>query len=250
MAGHSKFKNIQHRKGKQDKIRAKMFTKAGREIIVAAKLGGGDPDGNPRLRAAIIAARAVNMPNDRIKRAIETAVGSGDSENYEDVRYEGYGPGGVALIVDCLTDNRNRTAGDVRAAFSKNGGNMGETNSVSFMFDRVGEVLYPVDKASAEAMFEGALEAGAMDCESDDDYHVITCAPDDFAAVRDALTEKFGDPENSGLTWRHNVGATPDEEQAATVLKLIEALEDNDDVQKVVSNLEVDDAVLERLMAE
>lgn len=248
MAGHSKFKNIMHRKGKQDAQRAKQFTKLGREIIVSAKLGGGDPAGNPRLRAAIVAARAVNMPNDRIKRAIESAVGDKDAENYKDMRYEGYGPGGVAIIIEALTDNANRTAAEVRSAFTKQGGTLGETNSVSFMFDRVGEILYPADKASAEAMFEAALEAGAQNVESDDEIHEITCAVEDFSAVRDALAEKFDDPEKSGLTWKYTVPATPNEEQAASVLKLIETLEDDDDVQSVYSNLELDDDLLEKLM--
>lgn len=248
MAGHSKFKNIMHRKGKQDAQRAKQFTKIGREIIVAAKLGGGDPAGNPRLRAAIIAGRAVNMPNDRIKRAIETATGAGNAENYKDMRYEGYGPGGVAIIVEALTDNNNRTAAEVRGAFSKHGGTLGETNSVSFMFDRVGGILYPASKASADAMFEAALEAGAQNVESDDELHEIICAVEDFTSVRDALAEKFGDAEKSGLTWKYNVPATPSEENAASVFKLIEALEDDDDVQNVYSNLELDDATLEKLM--
>lgn len=249
MAGHSKFKNIMHRKGKQDAQRAKQFTKVGREIIVAAKQGGGDPDGNPRLRAAIAAARAVNMPNDRIKRAIDSALGSTEGDNYKDIRYEGYGPGGVAIIVEALTDNNNRTAAEVRSAFTKQGGTLGETNSVSFMFERVGEILYPADKASADAMFEAALEAGAQNVESDEDLHEITCDPDDFSAVRDALSEKFGDPEKAGLSWKHTVGATPSEEQTASILKLIEVLEDNDDVQNVFSNLDVDDALLEKLMS-
>lgn len=249
MAGHSKFKNIMHRKGKQDAARAKQFTKVGREIIVAAKLGGPDPDGNPRLRAAIAAARAVNMPGDRIKRAIDNAAGSTEGENYKDIRYEGYGPGGVAVIVEALTDNTNRTASEVRAAFSKQGGSLGETNSVSFMFDRVGEILYPADKASADDMFEAALEAGAQNVESDDELHAITCAPDDFSSVRDALAEKFGDPEKAGLTWKYNVPATPSEEQAASVLKLIEVLEENDDVQSVISNMEIDDDLLEKLLS-
>lgn len=248
MAGHSKFKNIMHRKGKQDAQRGKQFTKLGREIIVSAKQGGGDPAGNPRLRAAITAARAVNMPNDRIKRAIDSATGDKDAENYKDMRYEGYGPGGVAIIVEALTDNNNRTAAEVRAAFSKQGGSLGETNSVSFMFDRVGEILYPASKASADAIFEAALDVGAQNVESDDELHDITCAIEDFAAVRDALAEKFGDAEKSGLTWRHNVAATPSEEQAANVLKLIEVLEDDDDVQTVYSNMELDDALLEKLL--
>ncbi len=249
MAGHSKFKNIMHRKGAQDAKRAKQFTKVGREIMVAAKLGGPDPDANPRLRSAMIAARGVNMPNDRIKKAIDSAVGSGDADNYEEVRYEGYGPGGVAVIVEALTDNRNRTASDVRAAFSKYDGNLGETNSVSFMFEQVGEIIYPADKAEAEAMFEAAVEAGALNAESGEDIHEITCAPDDFSAVRDALQEKFGEPEKAHLTWKANVPGEVGEEQAGKVLKLIDALEDNDDVQSVVTNLEVSDEIMERLMA-
>lgn len=248
MAGHSKFKNIMHRKGKQDAQRAKQFTKIGREIIVSAKQGGGDPAGNPRLRAAIAAARAVNMPNDRIKRAIDSAVGNTETDNYKDIRYEGYGPGGVAIIVEALTDNNNRTAAEVRSAFTKQGGTLGETNSVSFMFERVGEILYPADKASADAMFEAALEAGAQNVESDEDLHEVTCAVEDFSTVRDALSEKFGDPEKAGLTWKHTVGATPSEDQTASVLKLIEVLEDDDDVQNVYSNLDVDDDLLEKLM--
>jgi YebC/PmpR family DNA-binding regulatory protein len=249
MAGHSKFKNIQHRKGAQDKKRAKMFTKVGREIIVAAKLGGGDPSANPRLRAAIASAREVNMPNDRIKRAIESATGAGNDENYVEMRYEGYGPGGVAIIIDALTDNKNRTASEVRVAFGKQGGNLGETNSVSFMFDRVGQVIYPHDKASADAMFEASVEAGATDCQSDGETHEIVCAVEDFAAVREAMEEKFGPAEQTGLVWKPNVMTAVDEEQAASVMKLIEALEDNDDVQNVYTNFEVSDEIMERLLA-
>lgn len=249
MAGHSKFKNIQHRKGAQDAKRAKMFTKVGREIIVAAKLGGPDADANPRLRTAIQAARAVNMPNDRIKRAIESAAGSADSDNYEEIRYEGYGPGGVAVIVDALTDNRNRTAAEVRSTFGKHGGNLGETNSVSFMFDRVGEVVYPLAKASADQMFEAAVEAGATDCQSGEEYHEIYTEPEDLAAVRDALEAMFGDAERVALAWKPNVTSQVDEEQAASVMKLIDALEDNDDVQTVTTNFEVSDEVMEKLLA-
>lgn len=249
MAGHSKFKNIQHRKGAQDAKRAKIFTKIGREIIVAAKLGGADPNSNPRLRAAIMAGRAVNMPNDRIKRAIDSAIGAGNAENYENIRYEGYGPGGVAIIVETLTDNRNRTVGEVRSYFTKLGGTLGETNSVSFMFDRVGEIVYPLAKASADQMFESAVEAGADNVDSGEDYHEITCAHDDFAAVRDNLIAKFGEPEKSGFVWKPNVMASVDEETAKTILKLIELLEDNDDVQSVFTNFEVSDEVMERLMA-
>lgn len=249
MAGHSKFKNIMHRKGAQDAKRAKVFTKVGREIIVAARLGGPDPEANARLRTAISAARAVNMPNDRIKKAIESGAGTGDQEDYTEMRYEGYGPGGVAIVVDALTDNKNRTAGEVRTAFSKNGGNLGETGAVSFMFDRIGEIVYPAGKAGAEEMFEAAAEAGASDCVSDSEAHTIRTEPDDFSAVRDALEEKFGAPESAGLAWAPNVMAEIDEEQARAVMKLVEALEDNDDVQTVTTNFEVSDEIMEKLLA-
>lgn len=249
MAGHSKFKNIQHRKGAQDAKKAKIFTKIGREIIVAAKLGGPDPASNPRLRAAIIAGRAENMPNERIKRAIDTATGANASENYENVRYEGYGPGGVAFIVETLTDNRTRTVAEVRSYFSKLGGALGETNSVSFMFDHVGEVIYPASKASADQMFEAAVEAGADNVESGEELHEVTCATNDLAAVRDALIAKYGEPQKSGFVWKPNVSASVDEETAKTILKLIDMLEDYDDVQNVYTNFEVSDDVMERLMA-
>lgn len=249
MAGHSKFKNIQHRKGAQDAKRAKIFTKIGREIIVAARLGGPDPSSNPRLRAAITAGRAVDMPNDRIKRAIDTATGAGSTESYDNIRYEGYGPGGVAIIVEALTDNRNRTVGEVRSYFTKLGGSLGETNSVSFMFDHVGEIVYPVSKASNDEMFEAAVEAGADNVESDAESHMITCALEDLAQVRDALEAKYGEAEKSGFVWKPNVAANVDEETAKSVLKLIDMLEDYDDVQTVYTNFEVDDEVMERLMA-
>jgi YebC/PmpR family DNA-binding regulatory protein len=249
MAGHSKFKNIQHRKGAQDAKRAKIFTKIGREIIVAAKLSGPDPATNPRLRAAIMAGRAVNMPNDRIKRAIESAIGSGNVDNYENIRYEGYAPGGVAIIVEALTDNRTRTVAEVRSYFSKLGGALGETNSVSFMFDHVGEIVYPAAKASPDQMFESAVEAGADNVESGAELHEITCATGDFAAVRDKLIAKYGEPEKSGFVWKPNVMASVDEETAQSILKLIDLLEDNDDVQAVFTNFEVSDEILERLTA-
>lgn len=249
MAGHSKWANIQHRKGKQDKIRAKAFTKVGREIIVAAKLGGGDPDMNPRLRLAISKAKAVNMPNDRIKKAIDTGAGNNDTANYEEVRYEGYGPGGVAIMVDALTDNRNRTFAEVRTAFGKYNGNLGETGSVGFMFDRVGQIIYPHDKAEPDAMFEAAVEAGAENCESDGDIHIITTAMDDLAAVRDVLEEKFGEAEKAELIWEPNTMSPIGEEEAGTLMKLIEMLEDDDDVQTVTTNMDVDDEILEKLMA-
>ncbi len=249
MAGHSKFKNIQHRKGAQDAKKAKIFTKIGREIIVAVKLSGPDPAANPRLRAAIIAGRAENMPNERIKRAIDSATGANASDNYENIRYEGYAPGGVAMIVETLTDNRNRTVGEVRSYFTKLGGSLGETNSVSFMFDHVGEIIYPAAKASADEMFEAAVEIGADNVESGDDVHAITCSLEDLASVRDALIAKYGDPEKSGFVWKPNVMAPVDEETAKTVLKLIDMLEDFDDVQNVYTNFEVSDEIMERLMA-
>ena len=249
MAGHSKWANIQHRKGKQDKLRAKAFTKVGREIIVAAKLGGGDPDMNPRLRLAISKAKAVNMPNDRIKKAIDTGAGNNDTADYQEVRYEGYGPGGVAIVVDALTDNRARTVASVRMAFGKFNGNLGETGSVGFMFDRVGQIIYPADKASADKMFEAAVEAGAENCESDSDIHVITTAMDDLAAVRDTLEEKLGEAEKAELIWQPNTMSPIGEEEAGTLLKLIDMLEDDDDVQTVTTNMDVDDEILEKLMA-
>lgn len=248
MAGHSKFKNIQHRKGAQDAKKAKIFTKIGREIIVAVKASGADPNSNPRLRAAIQAGRAENMPNDRIKRAIDTALGAGNTDNYENIRYEGYGPGGVAIIVEALTDNRVRTVAEVRSYFSKMGGTLGETNSVSFMFERVGEIVYPAAKGSADQMFELAVDAGADNVESGDEVHEITCAPDNFAAVRDNLVAKLGEPSKAGFVWKPNVGASVDEETAKSILKLIDMLEDNDDVQNVFTNFEVSDDVMERLM--
>lgn len=249
MAGHSKFKNIQHRKGKQDAKRAKMFSKFGREITVAAKIGGGDPSMNPRLRLAIAAGKAQSMPKANIEAAIQKGVGAGGGEDYVEIRYEGYAPGGVAVVVEALTDNKNRTAGEVRSNFTKYGGNLGETGSVGFMFDRVGRVVYPPAKAGAEEMFEAALDAGAENVETTEDGHEITCAPDDFAAVRDALESRFGEPEEQGLVWKPNVQAEVGEEQARLILKLIDALEDNDDVQSVTTNFEVSDDIMEKLLA-
>lgn len=251
MAGHSKFKNIQHRKGAQDAKRAKTFTKVGREIMVAAKMGGEDPEMNPRLRLAMQNARAVNMPNDRIKRAIQSGLGSTDDANYEEMRYEGYGSNGVAIIVEALTNNKNRTAGDLRPTFSKNGGNLGESNSVSFMFDHVGEIIYPASVAGADEMFEKGVEAGAENVESDDEFHEVTTALEDFAAVKDALEADIGQPaEKAGLVFRPNVMSAIDEDTARKVLRLIDALEDNDDVQKVTTNFEASDEVMEKLLAE
>lgn len=249
MAGHSQFKNIMHRKGRQDAKRAKIFSKIGREITVAAKLGGGDPGGNPRLRAAILWAREESMPNDRIKKAIDTAIGGAGGDDYEAITYEGYGPGGVAVIVESLTNNRNRTAGEVRSTFSKHGGNLGETNSVSFMFDRVGLITYPLAKASADAMFEAAVESGAENCETGDEFHEITCRPDDLAAVRDALEAKFGEATKAAFVWKPNVMAEVNEDQAQSLLKLIDTLEDNDDVQTVTTNFEVSEEIMEKLLA-
>ncbi|MEL0106185.1 MAG: YebC/PmpR family DNA-binding transcriptional regulator [Rhodospirillaceae bacterium] len=249
MAGHSQFKNIMYRKGAQDKKRAKIFAKLIRELTVAVKSGLPDPDSNPRLRSAIAAARAANMPKDNIERAIKKASGGDEGDNYEEVRYEGYGPGGVAIIVEALTDNRNRTASEVRTAFSKHGGNLGETGSVNFMFERVGLIHYTGDAASADDMFEAALEAGAQDVKSDNSGHDVTCDPDDFSTVRDALEEKFGQAESARLDWQANNSVAIDENAAETLINLLDALDDNDDVQRVASNFEVSDDILERLSA-
>ena len=247
MAGHSQFKNIMHRKGAQDAKRARIFTKLGREIEVSARTGQPDPAANPRLRAAIAAARAANMPRDRIERAIKKATGGEDGGNYEEVRYEGYGPGGVAIIVEALTDNRNRTAAEVRSAFSKNGGSLGETNSVAFMFDRVGTIQYPSETASAEEMFEAALEAGAQDVVSSDAGHEITTAADDLNEVCDALEQKFGEASTARLAWKPQTSVTVSEEPAETLFKLLEVLDENDDVQNVSANFDVSEEVLAQL---
>jgi YebC/PmpR family DNA-binding regulatory protein len=249
MAGHSQFKNIMYRKGAQDAKRAKVFTKIIRELTVAAKSGQADPDANPRLRAAMIAARQANMPRDTMERAIKRGAGGDDSTAYDEVRYEGYGPGGIAIIIEALTDNRNRTASEVRALFSKAGGNLGETNSVSFMFERKGVIVYPAKAASAEAMFEAGLEAGADNVESDADSHEVTCAVDDFSTVRDALEKKFGDAQEAKLQWRPLNTTIVDGDTAESLMKLIDALEDNDDVQNVYANYEVSEETLQRLSA-
>ncbi|MEO3428875.1 YebC/PmpR family DNA-binding transcriptional regulator [Pelagibius sp. CAU 1746] len=249
MAGHSQFKNIMYRKGAQDKKRAKQFARLTREIMVAAKAGLPDPDKNPALRGAIQTARAANMPKDNIERAIKRAAGGDEGINYEEVRYEGYGPGGVAVIVEALTDNRNRTASEVRAAFSKHGGSLGETNSVSFMFDRLGVISYPAEVGSADAVFEAAVEAGASNVESSAEQHEVTCDPDDFSTVRDALTEKFGDPREAELTWRPQNTVAIDEDKAQTMLKLLDVLDDSDDVQRVSANFDISDDVMARLTA-
>jgi YebC/PmpR family DNA-binding regulatory protein len=246
MAGHSQFKNIMHRKGGQDAKKAKIFNKLGREITVAAKTGLPDPAMNPRLRAAIQAARQKNMPKDRIDRAIKSGEGN-DAANYESVRYEGYGPGGVALIVEALTDNRNRTAPEVRTAFSKAGGALGETNSVSFMFQRLGVIAYPVKVASGDAIFAAAAEAGAENVDSEGEEHEVTTTIENFSAVRDALEEKYGPASNAALEWRPLTFATPSPEQAEALFKLIDVLEDNDDVQTVAANAELSDELAQRL---
>ena len=246
MAGHSKFKNIMHRKGAQDAKRAKIFARHAKEIMIAARAGA-DPDMNARLRAAIAAAKAQNMPNDNIDRAVKKGSGDGDADTYEEIRYEGYGPGGVAMIVDVLTDNRNRAASAIRSAFSKYGGNLGETNSVAFMFDRVGQVQYPADAASADDMFEAALDAGASDVESSGDMHEIVCEPDDLNAVREALDARFGDPELAALVWKPQNTVEVGEGKASGLFRLLDALDDNDDVQNVSANFDVSDEVLSKL---
>ncbi len=249
MAGHSQFKNIMYRKGAQDKKRAKVFGKLIREIMVAARTGLPDPASNPRLRAALASARAANMPKDNIDRAIKRAVGGDDATQYEEIRYEGYGPGGVAVIAEALTDNRKRTASEVRAAFNKFGGTLGETNSVSFMFDHVGLIRLDHGVGDAEAVFEAAVEAGANNVESGGDGHEVTCAPDDFSTVRDALAERFGDPQEARLAWQPQTTIEVDEEQAETLLKLLDALDDNDDVQQVSANFEIAEETMTRLTA-
>ncbi len=249
MAGHSQFKNIMHRKGAQDKKRGKIFTKLIREITTAARQGAPDPNANPRLRSAIMAAREANMPKDTIERAIKRGSGADSGDNYEEIRYEGYGPGGVALIVESLTDNRTRTASEVRAAFTKHGGNLGESGSVGFMFERIGLILYPARVADASVMLDAAIEAGATDVESGESGHAVTCAPDDFSAVRDALEKRFGAPEAARLSFKP-LNVTPvGEEDAKSLFKLIETLEDSDDVQNVYGNYDIDLKLIESLTA-
>ena len=246
MAGHSQFKNIMHRKGRQDAVRARLFTRLQREIQVASRAGLPDPGSNPRLRAAIQAAKAANMPKDNIERAIKRGQG-GEGESYEEVRYEGYGPGGVAVIVEALTDNRNRTASAVRSTFAKHGGSLGETNSVSYQFNRVGSIRYPAEVADADTMLEAAIEARADDVESNEEGHEIVCAPDELDAVREALEARFGPPEQAALSWRPQATVPVDDERAEGLLKMLQALDDNDDVQRVVANFEVSEGTLERL---
>src|SRR5437588_4121087 len=248
MAGHSQFKNIRHRKGRQDAAKSKLFGKLAREITVSAKIGLPDPAMNPRLRAAIIAARAENMPKDNIERAIKKAIG-GEGEHYEQIRYEGYGPGGVAVIVEVLTDNRNRTAGEVRATFAKSGGHLAESGAVSFMFDHVGLVEYDAKVASADAMLEAAIEAGAEDVVSGESGHEIYTTADTLRDVAKALEAKFGEPRRAALVWKPQNAVPIDDEQGEKVLKLIDALNDNDDVQNVFANFEISDALVQKMSA-
>jgi len=246
MAGHSQFKNIMHKKGKQDAIRSKLFSKLAREITVAAKMGMPDPNMNPRLRLAVIAARAENMPKDNIQRAINKASGA-DAENYEEVRYEGYAPGGVAVIVEALTDNRNRTAGEVRSYFTKAGGSLAETGAVSFMFDHVGLIVYEKKAASDDAMLEAAIDAGADDVQSGEEEHEIVTSIEVLRDAQKALEAKFGEPRKASIVWRPQNTILVDDEAGEKILKLIGALEDNDDVQNVTANFEVSDALVARM---
>lgn len=248
MAGHSQFKNIMHRKGRVDAVRSKVFGKLAREITVAAKLGTPDPAMNPRLRAAIIAARAENMPKDNIERAIKKAAGA-DGENYEDIRYEGYGPGGAALIVEAQTDNRNRTASDVRSAFTKSGGSLAETGAVAFMFDRVGVIGFPASVADADTMLEAAIEAGADDVSSSADGHEVICAQDSYGEVAKALEARFGEPSRTGLIWKAQNTITVDDETGEKLIRLVEVIEDQDDVQNVYVNFALSDALVAKLEA-
>lgn len=246
MAGHSQFKNIMHKKGKQDAIRAKLFSKLAREITVAAKLGLPDPDMNARLRAAVLAARAENMPKDNIERAIKKASGA-DTENYDEVRYEGYAPGGVAVIVEALTDNRNRTAGEVRSYFTKAGGSLAETGAVSFMFDHVGLIEYPAAAATEDAMLEAAIEAGAQDVASTPDGHEVLTAIEGLREVAQGLEARFGEPRKVGLVWRPQNTIGVDDEAGEKILRLVGLLEDNEDVQNVYANFEISDALVAKM---
>lgn len=246
MAGHSKWANIQHRKGRQDAVRAKLFSKLSKEITVAAKMGDPDPEKNPRLRLAVKEARSNSMPKDNIDRAIKKAVG-GEGDDYEEIRYEGYGPGGIAVIVEAMTDNRNRTASNVRAAFTKHGGNLGETGSVSFMFDRKGEVFYPAAVGDADTVMMAAIDAGADDVESDEDGHWIYCGDTDLNEVSTKLEAELGESETAKLIWKPQNVTTLDLDAAEKIAKLIEVLEDDDDVQKVTGNFDIPDEIAEQL---
>jgi YebC/PmpR family DNA-binding regulatory protein len=247
MAGHSKFANIQHRKGGQDKKRAQMFTKIAREIQAAVRLGGPDPNANPRLYRAMAAGRAVNMPKDNIQRAVDRGGGAG-AEQLDEIRYEGFGPGGVGVIVECLTDNKNRTAGEVRAAFAKNGGNLGETNSVSFSWNRVAEIRFKREIASEDAMLEAAIEAGCDDCVSEDEEHVLTCEMNALAGVVEALAQ-FGEPASAKFVWRTDIAIPIEGEPAELLMKLLTQLDESDDVQSVYSNEDISDEEAARLSA-
>ena len=244
MAGHSKWANIQHRKGRQDAVRSKLFSKLAKEITVAAKMGDPDPDKNPRLRLAVKEAKSQSVPKDVITRAISKASG-GDAESYDEIRYEGYAPGGVAVVVEALTDNRNRTASNVRSLFTKHGGNLGETGSVGFMFDRMGQVVYPASVGDADTVMEAAIEAGAEDVESDEETHVILCAGSDLNEVSTALEAALGEADSTKLIWKPNITNDLDLEGAEKVMRLINALEDDDDVQTVTANFEMSDEVME-----
>lgn len=248
MAGHSQFKNIMHRKGAQDKKRGKIFAKLAKEITVAAKLGLPDPAFNPRLRSAMLAARAENMPKDNIERAIKKSTDQG-GDNYDEVRYEGFGTGGIGVIVETLTDNRNRTAGEVRSIFSKNGGNLGETGSVSFMFDHLGLIEFDASVATADEMIEAAIEAGADDVQSSEEGHELFCATDSLHEVMKALEEKYGEPRAAKLVWKPQNLIALDDEKGETLLKMLEALDDNDDVQQVYANFELSDSLMEKMSA-
>lgn len=246
MAGHSQFKNIMHRKSRVDAVRSKIFGKLAREITVAAKLGMPDPAMNARLRAAIIAARAENVPKDNIERAIKKASGA-DAESYDEIRYEGYGPGGAALIVEAQTDNRNRTASDVRSAFTKSGGSLAETGAVSFMFDHVGVVEFDASVADADTMLEAAIEAGADDVRSSEDGHEITCAQDSYGEVSKALEARFGEPRRTALVWKAQNTIEVDDETGEKLIRLVEVIEDQDDVQNVYVNFALSDALVAKL---
>jgi YebC/PmpR family DNA-binding regulatory protein len=247
MAGHSKFKNIQYRKGAQDAKRAKLFSKMAREITVAAKTGIPEAEKNPRLRNAIISARAENMPKDRIEKAVQKAIGGNDDAVYEEIRYEGYGPGSVAVIIDVLTDNRNRTASEIRSAFSKNGGSMGETGSLGFVFKRKGVIKFNNEKFNEDSFFEQAADAGAEDIISEKNEHTAICVSEEFGKVRDTLTDKIGDPSSAKLEWVPQNLQPINEEQAEKILKFIDILEDNDDVQTVYTNLDVSEEVMDKI---
>ena len=246
MAGHSKWANIQHRKGRQDAVRAKLFSKFSKEITIAAKMGDPDPEKNPRLRLAVKEAKSQSMPKDNIERAIKKAIG-GDGEDYEEIRYEGYGPNGVAVIVEAMTDNRNRTASNVRSTFTKNGGNLGETGSVAFMFERKGEIIYKAAAGDADTVMMAAIEAGAEDVESDDEEHVIYCADTDLNEVATALEAELGESESTKLIWKPTTTTELDLDSMQTLMKLVDALEDDDDVQRVTANFEVSDEVMAQL---